>query len=80
LKLILENELVVAHVVEGHVFHFADFDQRNPHGSRWSGARHGYLFDAHNAAPAAFARSQASPYLRRNIRNVPVTGRLRRDS
>jgi hypothetical protein len=64
---ILENEVVVAHVDEGHVYHFpiltngtvslhGSLIEPNPSSKRI--ARR-FLFDAHNAARIAFGRSQA---------------------
>jgi hypothetical protein len=64
---ILENEVVVAHVDEGHVYHFpiltngtvslhGSLIEPNPASKRI--ARR-FLFDAHNAARAALGRSQA---------------------
>jgi hypothetical protein len=64
---ILENEIVVAHISEGHVYHFPILTNGTVslHGSRIEPdpqskreARR-FLFDAHNAARAAFGRSQA---------------------
>jgi hypothetical protein len=66
---ILENEVVVAHVGEGHVYHFpiltngtvnlhGSLIEPNPASKRM--ARR-FLFDAHNAARAALGRSQAIP-------------------
>jgi hypothetical protein len=63
---ILENEIVVAHVTTGHVFYFPILTNGTVslHGSRMeanaSAAREArrFLFDAHNAARAAFGRSQ----------------------
>jgi hypothetical protein len=63
---ILENEVVIAHIGEGHVYHFPILPngavslqgsgiEANPEAKRE--ARR-YLFDAHNAARTAFARSQ----------------------
>jgi hypothetical protein len=63
---ILENEVVIAHVPEGHVYHFpilingtvslhGSRIEPNPQGKRE--ARR-YLFEAHGAACAAFRRSQ----------------------
>ena len=63
---ILENEIVVAHVTTGHVFYFPILTngtvslhgskiEPNPQAKRE--ARR-LLFDAHNAARAAFGRSQ----------------------
>jgi hypothetical protein len=62
---ILENEVVVAHVAEGHVYHFPVLINGTVslHGSRIepnpSAKREArrYLFDAHNAARTAFGRS-----------------------
>jgi hypothetical protein len=64
---ILENEVVVAHVDEGHVYHFpiltngtvslhGSLIEPNPASKRI--ARR-FLFDAHNAARIALGRSQA---------------------
>jgi hypothetical protein len=62
---ILENEIVVAHVAEGHVYHFPILTNGTVslHGSRIEPnpqskreARR-FLFDAHNAARAAFGRT-----------------------
>jgi hypothetical protein len=64
---ILENEVVVAHVGEGHVYHFpiltngtvslhGSLIEPNPMSKRQ--ARR-FLFDAHNAARVALGRSQA---------------------
>ena len=58
---ILEDEVVVAHVAEGHVFHFPILNngtvglhgariEANPHAKREANR---YLFDAHNAARTA---------------------------
>jgi hypothetical protein len=63
---ILENEVVVAHVTDGHVFHFPILPngtvslhgskiEPNPQAKRE--ARR-LLFDAHKAARTAFGRSQ----------------------
>jgi hypothetical protein len=63
---ILENEIVVAHIPEGHVYHFpiltngtvslhGSHMEPNPQSKRE--ARR-FLFAAHNAARAAFGRSQ----------------------
>ena len=63
---ILETEVVVNHVEDGHVFHFPILSNGTVslHGSRIEPnpaakreARR-YLFDAHNAARAAFGRSK----------------------
>jgi hypothetical protein len=63
---ILENEIVVAHAAEGHIYHFPILNNGTVrlHGSRMEPnpqskqeARR-FLFDAHNAARAAFERSQ----------------------
>ncbi len=63
---ILENEVVVAHVGEGHVYHFPILINGTVslHGSRMEPnpmakreARR-FLFDAHNAARIALGRSQ----------------------
>jgi hypothetical protein len=63
---ILENEVVVAHVAEGHIYHFPILANGTVslHGSRIepniSAKREArrYLFDAHNAARIALGRSQ----------------------
>jgi hypothetical protein len=63
---ILENEVVVAHMAEGHIYHFpiltngtvslhGSHIEPNPQSKRE--ARR-FLFDAHNAARSAFGRSQ----------------------
>ena len=63
---ILENEIVVAHVAEGHVYHFPILTNGTVslHGSRIEPnpqskreARR-FLLDAQHAARAAFGRSQ----------------------
>jgi hypothetical protein len=64
---ILENEVVVAHVGEGHIYHFPVLTNGTVslHGSRIvanPGAKreaNRYLFDAHNAARAALTHLQA---------------------
>jgi hypothetical protein len=64
---ILEHEVVVAHVAEGHVYHFpiltngtvslhGSLIEPNPASQRQ--ARR-FLFDAHNAARVAVGRSRA---------------------
>jgi hypothetical protein len=64
---ILEDEVVIAHVGEGHVYHFPILSNGTVslHGSRIEAnpdakreARR-YLFDAHDAARSAFSRSRA---------------------
>jgi hypothetical protein len=65
---ILENEVVVAHVAEGHVYHVPILTNGGTvsiHGSRIEPnplakreARR-YLFDAHNAARVAFGRRRS---------------------
>jgi hypothetical protein len=63
---IFEEEIVVAHMAEGHVYHFPILsnDTISLHGSRIEAnptakreARR-FLFDAHSAARAAFGRSK----------------------
>jgi hypothetical protein len=63
---ILEDEVVIAHVGEGHIYHFPILSNGtiSLHGSRIEPnpaserqARR-FLFDAHNAARAAFGRSR----------------------
>jgi hypothetical protein len=63
---IFENEVVVAHVAEGHIYHFSILTNGTVslHGSHIEPnpqskpeARR-FLFDAHNAARSAFGRSQ----------------------
>jgi hypothetical protein len=64
---ILEDEVVIAHVGEGHVYHFPILSNGTVslHGSRMEpnpdakreASR--YLFDAHDAARSAFSRSHA---------------------
>jgi hypothetical protein len=64
---VLENEVVIAHVREGHVFHFPILTNGTVsiHGSRIEAnpdakrEANRYLFDAHNAAQSALSRSQA---------------------
>ena len=64
---IVENEVVIAHIPEEHVYHFPILTNGTVslHGSRIEPnpsskpeARR-FLFDAHSAAQSAFARSQA---------------------
>jgi hypothetical protein len=63
---ILETEVVVNHVEDGHVFHFPILSNGTVslHGSRIEanpGAKREarrYLFDAHNAARTALSRPQ----------------------
>jgi hypothetical protein len=63
---ILENEVVVVHVAEGHVFHFPILTngtvslhgsrlEPNPQAKRQAGR---YVFEAHDAARTAFGRSK----------------------
>jgi hypothetical protein len=63
---ILENDVVVAHMAKGHIYHFPILTngtaslrgsriEPNPHSKRE--ARR-FLFDAHNAARSAFGGSQ----------------------
>ena len=63
---ILENEVVIAHVPEGHVYHFQILANGTvslhglrvePNPSSKREARR-FLMEAHNAARAAFGRSQ----------------------
>jgi hypothetical protein len=63
---IFENEVVVAHVTTGHVYHFPILTNGTvslhgcriePNASAMREARR-LLFDAHNAARTAFGRSQ----------------------
>ena len=66
---ILEDEVVVAHVGEGHVYHspiLTNGTVRSLHGSKIKSnpaskrqARR-FLFDAHNAACIVFGRSQVT--------------------
>jgi hypothetical protein len=64
---ILENAIVVAHIPEGHVYHFPILTNGTVslHGSRIKPNPQSkrearlFLFDAHSAARAAFGRSQA---------------------
>jgi hypothetical protein len=62
----LENEVVVAHIDEGHVYHFpiltngtvslhGSLIEPNPASKRITRR---FLFDAHNAARVALVRSQ----------------------
>ena len=64
---VLENEVVIAHVGEGHVFHFPILTngtvsmngspiEANPDAKREANR---FLFDAYNAAQSALSRSQA---------------------
>jgi hypothetical protein len=63
---ILENEVVIAHVAEGHIYHFPVLTNGTVslHGSRIEPNPQGrrearrYLFEAHSAACTAFRRSQ----------------------
>jgi hypothetical protein len=63
---ILENEVVIAHVAEGHIYHFRVLTNGTVslHGSRIEPNPHGrcearrYLFEAHSAACTAFRRSR----------------------
>jgi hypothetical protein len=63
---ILEDEVVIAHVAEGHVYHFPILNNGTVslHGSRIEAnpqskreARR-FVFEAHSAARAAFGRSR----------------------
>ena len=66
---ILENEIVIAHAAEGHVFHFPILSngtvslhgaeiEPNPQSQRQARRM---LLDANNAARAAFTASQVRP-------------------
>jgi hypothetical protein len=63
---ILESEVIVTHIADGHLYHFPILangtvslhgvrTEENPKARR---DPRRYLFDAHNAARSAFARSQ----------------------
>jgi hypothetical protein len=75
---ILENEVVLAHVAEGHVYHFPILTNGTVslHGSRIEPnllakrEAQRYVFDAHNAARAAFGRSQVQGHITSRNRNV----------
>ena len=64
---VLDNEVVMAHVAEGHIYHFPILpnDTVSLHGARIEpnpaslrkASR--FVFDAHNAARVAYGRSKA---------------------
>lgn len=64
---VLENEVVMAHVTEGHIYHFPILpnDTVSLHGARIESnpasqrKASRFVFDAHNAARVAYGRSNA---------------------